>query len=125
MVTRHVCNPNRIESQRMGFLFDGGRDGHGIPGNLVLGRAIKANAEVGRTSDRLASVAGADNVGLPIGLRFVKPALQAPAFRDRGPGVLGSGNGGDQAALWERNVAGTSCVTFFHREAAGQFRRGS
>ncbi len=97
----------------------------GYPGDLVLSGTIKADTKVGGTSDRLASVAGADNVGLPIGLRFVKPALQAPAFRDRGPGVLGSGNGGDQAALWERNVAGTSGVTFFHREAAGQFRCGS
>jgi hypothetical protein len=97
----------------------------GYLGELVLSGTIKANTEVGRTSDRLASVAGADNVCFPIGLRFVKPALQATAFRDRGPGVLGSGNGGDQASLWERNVAETSGVSFFHREATGQFRCGS
>jgi hypothetical protein len=30
--------------------------------------------------DRLASTARADNVRFPIGLRFVKPALQATAF---------------------------------------------
>ena len=90
----------------------------------MLSGTIKANTEVGRTSDRLASVAGADDVCFPIGLRFVKPALEATAFRGRGPGVLGSWNGGDQAALWERNVAGTSGVAFFHHEAAGQFSRG-
>ncbi|MEK6784407.1 MAG: hypothetical protein AABY61_02900 [Nitrospirota bacterium] len=97
----------------------------GYLGELVQSGTIKADTKVGGTSDRLASVAGADNVCFPIGLRFVKPALQATAFRDRGPGVLGSGNRGDQAALWERNVARTSGFTFFHREAAGQFRCGS
>jgi hypothetical protein len=97
----------------------------GYLGELVLSGTIKANTEVGRTSDGLASVAGADNIGLPIGLCFVKPALQATAFGDCGPRVRGSGNGGDQASLWERNVAGTSGVTFFHREAAGQFRCGA
>ena len=84
----------------------------------MLSGTIKANTKVGGTSDRLASVAGPDNVCFPIGLRFVKPALQATAFRDRGPGVLGSGDGGDQASLWKWNMARASGVTFFHREAA-------
>jgi hypothetical protein len=97
----------------------------GYLGELVLSGTIKANTKVGGTSDRLASVAGADNVCFPIGLRLIKPALQATAFRDRGPGVLGSGNGGDQTSLWERNVAGASGFAFFHREVARQFRRGS
>ena len=78
-----------------------------------------------RTSDRLASAADPDDVRLPIGLRFVKLTLQVTAFRDRGPRVLGSGNGGDQASLWKRNVAGASSFTFFHRETARQFRRRS
>jgi len=90
----------------------------GYLGALVLSGTIKADTKVGRTSDRLASVAGADNVCFPISFRFVKPALQATAFRDRGPGVLGSGNGGDQASLWKWNVARASGFTFFHREAA-------
>jgi len=90
----------------------------GYLGALVLSGTIKADTKVGRTSDRLASVAGADNVCFPISFRFVKPALQATAFRDRGPGVLGSGNGGDQASLWKWNVARASGFTFFHHEAA-------
>jgi hypothetical protein len=90
----------------------------GYLGELVLSGTIKTNTKMGGTSDRLASVAGADNVCFPIGLRFVKPALQATAFRDRGPGVLGSGDGGDQASLWKWNMARASGVTFFHREAA-------
>jgi hypothetical protein len=91
----------------------------GYLGELVLSGAIKADTKVGGTSDRLASVAGADNVCFPISLRFVKPALQATAFRDRGPGVLGSGNGGDQASLWKWNVTRASGFTFFYHEAAG------
>ena len=80
----------------------------------MLSGAIKADTEVSRTSDRSASLAGADNVRLPIGHRFIKPTIQSAAFRDRGPGLLGSGNGGDPASLWERNVAGASGFTFFH-----------
>ena len=80
----------------------------------MLGGAIKADTEVGRTSDRFASTARADNVRLPIGLRFIKPTLQAAAFRDRGPGLLGSGNGGHPASLWERNVARAPGFTLFH-----------
>ncbi|WHZ29453.1 MAG: hypothetical protein OJF51_004255 [Nitrospira sp.] len=69
---------------------------------------------MGRTSDRFASSARADNVRLPIGLRFIKPALQAAAFRDRGPGLLGARNGGHPASLWERNVARAPGFTLFH-----------
>ncbi|MBX3330237.1 MAG: hypothetical protein KF722_07540 [Nitrospira sp.] len=80
---------------------------------------------MGRTSDRFASIAGADNFCLPIGPRFIKPTAQSAGFRDRGPGLLGSGNGGDPAPLWERNVAGASGVTFFHGKAARQLCCGS
>ena len=80
----------------------------------MLGGAIKADTEVGRTSHRFASAAGADNFCLPIGLRSIKPTLQAAGFRDRGPGLLGPGNGDDPASLWEWNAAGVPGFIFFH-----------
>ncbi|MGB4069753.1 MAG: hypothetical protein WBK08_17125 [Nitrospira sp.] len=91
----------------------------GYLGELVLSGTIKADTEVGGTSDRLALTTCTDNVCFPIRLRFVKPALQATTFRDRSPGVLGSGNGGDQASLWKWNVTRASGFTFFYHEAAG------
>ena len=82
--------------------------------NLVLGGAIESDTEVGRTSYRLALAARTDNVRLPIGLLLIKSALQSAAFRNRGPGLFGSGNGGDPASLWEGNVARAPGFTFFH-----------
>jgi hypothetical protein len=86
---------------------------------LVLSGTIKADTKVGGTSDRLASVAGAGNFRLPIRLFLVESTLYSTPFRDRGPGVLGSGNGGDQASLWKWNVTRASGFTFFYHEAAG------
>ena len=80
----------------------------------MMGRAVKAYTEVGRTADRLASVAGADNFRLPIGLRLVKPTLRSATFRDGGPGLLGTGYGGDEASLWERDVARVPGFPFLH-----------
>lgn len=80
----------------------------------MLGGAIKADTEVGRTSDRLASIARADNFRLPIGLLLIKPTLQSAAFGDRGPGLLGTWHGGDETPLWEWDVAGAAGFTFFH-----------
>ena len=80
MFTGYVCNPNRIESQRAGFLFDCRGDGYGLHVRSMLGGTIEADTEVSGTSDRFAPVARADNIRLPIGLRFIKPTLQSAAF---------------------------------------------
>ena len=86
-------------------------------------RTVKTDAELDRTMVGFAAVAGAGNLGFPIGSLVVESAACVPTLGDGRPRFVGSGDIGDEAADGKGNLTALRNLSLCHTETTRLFCR--